>query len=444
MSKLQWTDLDVLRKILFPEITDWLVYAPGEIGEIEQEERICQTEDDLRCREQELEEYVLFNLSRQPIQRAKASVVVASGPRKGAYQLSYLCNTDGSIRWLYPSDNRSAYFLHLYSATGWRGNLLKRILKWGHGLGLGALLRHGVLSITIPEGQWRPSHLVSRDHTYAIFTGTKGENRKAVVAAGRDEKPDFFLKIPLTAAAQQLVSSEAEHLLALEKKPLTKWVIPQVRILGGALRLSNVQPSNTDSKSHLGPTHFLALQELWGRSKRQLLGDAESYQRINLALDTLQTLADHPEINCEHVAKIRHILKEEFRTLPKDTRWYMGLAHGDFTPWNMFTSRHRLHVFDWELARYEPIGFDLFHFVLQSGCLIHRQTAQQIMVEVEKVCKHAIWEDYPACSPREYWRYYLLRHISYYLPLYLQQSQLHEQVHWQVALWHDLLLLVEA
>lgn len=84
------------------------------------------------------------------------------------------------------------------------------------------------MSVSIPQGEWYPLHLFPTDHSFAILTGTKGENRKAVVATGTRSRPAFFLKIPLTDTAASLVRNEAECLTALEERALRTWVTPKV------------------------------------------------------------------------------------------------------------------------------------------------------------------------------------------------------------------------
>ncbi len=439
MSKLQLADISLLHKILFPEVEEWLIYAPNYDGALDDQKRLCRSQEELQVRELVCDRYVLFNLSDVQVYSSNAVAVVSTGQKRGAYQLAYLCNADGTVRWLYPNNDRSAYFLHLYSASGWRGTLLKQGLKWGHGLGLGPWLRHGSLSISIPSGKWTPSHLVPPTYSFAIFTGTKGGNRKAVIAAGKGKRPDFFLKVPLTCAAQKLVRNETVCLLELESLSHQYWVLPRARSIGDSLQLTNVQPEYLHSKTDLSPLHYDAINEFWSNSEKQPLASTISYQSLEGSLNTLDVLAGHPDLDAGRVAAVKKVLLEEWQGLSPYAEWRVSLAHGDFTPWNMYTTDSRLHVFDWELARYEPLGYDLFHFVLQSGCLIHRSSASQILDRVEEVCSHPIWQAFPSCDPHQYWRYYLLRHIAYYLPRYLQQAELHEQVRWQLNLWHDLL-----
>lgn len=45
-----------------------------------------------------------------------------------------------------------------------------------------------------------------------------------------------------------------------------------------------------------------------------------------------------------------------------------GLGHGDFSPWNMWFTGHRLLIWDWErLAADVPVGADLVHYKLQDA-----------------------------------------------------------------------------
>ena len=147
MDKLQAVDLDVLCQLLFPEISDWLVYAPNYGETAEAATYYCGTKEDLLRKAKNLSQFVLFNFSDENLIEANAEAIVSLGKRTGTYQLAVLCNPDGSIRWLYPKNDQSAYFLHLYSPSAWRGKLLKQVLKWGHRMYLGAWLRDGILSI---------------------------------------------------------------------------------------------------------------------------------------------------------------------------------------------------------------------------------------------------------------------------------------------------------
>ena len=46
-------------------------------------------------------------------------------------------------------------------------------------------------------------------------------------------------------------------------------------------------------------------------------------------------------------------------------------SHGDFCPWNLLKYDSTLQVFDWELAGYYPLGYDLFTFIFQTSFLLY-------------------------------------------------------------------------
>jgi hypothetical protein len=77
--------------------------------------------------------------------------------------------------------------------------------------------------------------------------------------------------------------------------------------------------------------------------------------------------------------------------LPEDVAYAIGrfirearrekgtIAHGDFAPWNLLMARDKWVLIDWERAGegYSPM-FDLFHYLVQSHCLLGRPTQGEI------------------------------------------------------------------
>lgn len=59
--------------------------------------------------------------------------------------------------------------------------------------------------------------------------------------------------------------------------------------------------------------------------------------------------------------------------------WPVTIEHGDFAPWNLLRTTEGLRAIDWEDARLEGFpGFDLVHFVIQTGVLMHHWTAERV------------------------------------------------------------------
>ena len=48
-------------------------------------------------------------------------------------------------------------------------------------------------------------------------------------------------------------------------------------------------------------------------------------------------------------------------------------AHGDFCPWNMMYSNNDILIYDWEMAGYYTLGYDLFTFIFQTKFLLEPQ-----------------------------------------------------------------------
>ena len=441
MRKPMPEDYPLLVRILFPEAAHWLVLADDAAPSTDLQAHWCEGMPELVESLAHCNNCVLINVSGQAVESDKILAEISFSQQAAGTQFAYFCNPDESLRWIFPSADASAYFLHLYSGSGWRGRALRQFLKWGFRLKLGRFLQHGVFSVRLREGQaWHlPYHSVP-EQQFAIFTGTKGENRKAVIATGPKHRPDDFYKLPLTEQAESLVMNEAEQLTRLANSPFSFWKIPKAAMEKGVLRVSNVQPTKSFSTTQLVPLHFQAIIELSTEQYAKPLHTTKSFQQIQYALEELESLPDHPQMDKQVLKEVREQLVLLNEQVDPFQSMVFSLAHGDFTPWNMFVGKNKLHVFDWELARQEPLAFDLFHFVLQSNCLIHRAEAAAVKQEVDHILQHSFWQAHRPCDPLQYWRYYLLRHLSYYLPRYLKQQDLHQQVHWQIKLWRDLLL----
>ena len=120
-----------------------------------------------------------------------------------------------------------------------------------------------------------------------------------------------------------------------------------------------------------------------------------------------------------------------------------SLAHGDFTPWNMYLSDNYVHLYDWELSRKGlPLFFDLYHYMYQSGVLLLRQNYQQILREISRSLRlpHSkrLCKQY-GLDLQYYHKLYLLYIISYYLRIYMDEESVHMQVHWLMNIWDQAL-----
>lgn len=356
----------------------------------------------------------------------------------------YVNNPDGSIRWLYPVGSRRPHFLRLYNGSGWRGRFFQLAFKMAFGLGLERLARSGTLHVFYknqsPLGG--PLSLCPWGNM-AVFTGTVGENRKAVVAFDDGAGERWFFKQPLTGAAAQLVQNERQVLAFLAELPLQKMVVPSAKPQGTGLLVSDVKPRAAANSFDLQPAHFEAVAELVGLSlELSPLASLPFWSEANHCLEALQTqpiLNDLPPSTVGRLIDRLLALRDELASEPLVPT---ALAHGDFTPWNMYLGPDRLHVYDWELAERLPLLHDVFHFIFQSGVMVKKQPFAEIRAAIFALKNKEKVQEMLVGEGRDFerlFRFYLLRNISYYLLKYLRQQPLHEQAHWQLAAWDEAL-----
>ncbi|GAB3041886.1 phosphotransferase [Spirosoma pulveris] len=68
-------------------------------------------------------------------------------------------------------------------------------------------------------------------------------------------------------------------------------------------------------------------------------------------------------------------------------------AHGDFCPWNMIVCEDKLFVYDWEMATYYPLGYDLFTYVFQTSFLLQPRISIESILEKNKGLLNLYFQD---------------------------------------------------
>ncbi len=358
----------------------------------------------------------------------------------------FVNNPDGSIRWLYPSDISEPVFLNLYNSSGWRGFVIKKIFQsafWG---GAKNWIKSGTVHV------FYKNKIVLDDlfekyaiNQYAIFTGTAGDDRKTVLALKNKNGAIWYYKIPLTQSAEKLVQNELSTLQFLNGFSFSKMDFPQAEAIGDGLMQSSVAQLKKYRNSFvLEPVHLEAIKELNKYTSEMVcLKDLpfweESSQNINV-------LEEQPVLNNMSVNTVKKII-ERLRMLRASIDPFMEIptliAHGDFTPWNMYLGKGKLYVYDWEFSERLPLLFDAFHFIVQSGVLIKRLPFSKIEEEIKALEKDKIIEGVLENQPVHFktlYQLYLLKNISYYMLKYIRQHDLHEQAHWLLEAWVGLLL----
>ena len=78
-----------------------------------------------------------------------------------------------------------------------------------------------------------------------------------------------------------------------------------------------------------------------------------------------------------------------------DVRLPLGLAHGDWTPWNVAWHKGTPWVWDWEYADFDvPIGMDVLQHAFQVELVRPGASVEQIVAEVDAAAKERLhWVD---------------------------------------------------
>lgn len=368
-------------------------------------------------------------------------------------RFGYVNNPDKTIRWIYPKTAKYPSFLTLYNASSFKAKLIKQAFIWTFRLGLHGRLTSGWFSFFYKNSLTiAPLLKEANAESYSIFTGTVGENRKAIIEINQNRRTTQFIKYPLSSNSFKLVEQEKNVLEQLAAYQFKNTVVPTLTPSNNknVAILSNVQPPRQSATlMELSPIHYQALGEWYKKTAQtQKIKTLPSFQQIEKCLKALVTRpAPVNDLDTDKIDELIEGLKQIYKKLKTVETLQTAVTHGDFTPWNMYVGKTKLHVYDWELSRNDlPLLFDAFHFIFQSNILIKRtpfQDFKSVLTGLKATSTLQLLGQTPAIKANlkekfdDYYDYYLLFNVGYYLNLYVRQAQLHLQAHWLIDTWHD-------
>jgi hypothetical protein len=185
----------------------------------------------------------------------------------------------------------------------------------------------------VPERAIRA--LIGDDALLAFNAGTHGPEQKPT-ALGWDGADYFFLKYAHTPPAVKNVKNEHETLQRIADLDFVPCVLGFFETDGAVLLKTSV-----------------------------VQGDGIPAELSSAVLNILDQLADRSA--------------GEGNDLSEDLRH--GFAHGDFCPWNMVQRDGKFWVYDWEMARIYPLGYDLFTYIFQTAFLLSPQKSIEAVIE---------------------------------------------------------------
>lgn len=232
----------------------------------------------------------------------------------------------------------------------------------------GAALRSRIRVHAVPGTDTIESFLATalgHEVVVSLYLGAARANRKPVLQLLTPQgQPVGFAKIGINPLTRALVQAEREALTRLGQASLRDVTVPRVLHYGewrelnvlvlSALpvwqRRRPVSPArlaaamNSVARSGGLRREPLAASSYWRELTGRLTATDEGAPRDKL-LGTLQTLSARAG----------------------DAPLALGSWHGDWTPWNMASTRSELLVWDWErFTDGVPLGFDALHYRLQQ------------------------------------------------------------------------------
>ena len=161
---------------------------------------------------------------------------------------------------------------------------------------------------------------------------------------------------------------------------------------------------------------------------------------VSWAQDCKSFLLNEDRIDCAQG------LKEKLRAVLEiygNSQVYCGPAHGDLTPWNVFQHSQDIGIVDWEHYNEElPVGFDLFHYFIQSHIHLHSERNsflfKTLSFEWDKLSS-SLGERGRNLDFGLYLASYLLVNCTAYIRQYQKKQVLSKNDEYAIVFWNKLL-----
>ena len=105
----------------------------------------------------------------------------------------------------------------------------------------------------------------------------------------------------------------------------------------------------------------------------------------------------------------------------------------------MYVGESKLHIYDWEMSQSDfPLLFDALHYFFQKGILIQKKNFTGIWEEIQSELQSKEAENLMKkfeVNIEKHFQLYLIYIVCYYLPKYISQPRLHDQVNWLISTW---------
>jgi len=450
-STVSLLDILLINRIIFPAPRLTIIFGEIPTNEFPPNEKVVfiQDETELTHFMAGIEtSFTLINYASELSINPKAfdlleGVIDLSKKSKSLYQKYFFINNpDGSIRWFFPKSNKTPCYLNLYNGSGWKANLFVKTSKFLSKIKGFSIISDGQFSVYQKNKKSFQTNFPKESFDeFAVFTGTIGENRKAIISLSKNGMVKQFIKIPLTKSSAKLVKNEFQQLSKLGRSIFETTVLPDVKYKGDQIMVTNIAPSLKNKNQNWSSIHWKSLKELYTNSyQKKSLNKTLFWNTINHGIQFLDGLYDCKNgLSEKSIQSLKRFVEQAIDQIDSTIPIPLGVGHGDFTPWNMYVGESKLHIYDWEMSQSDfPLLFDTFHYFFQKGILIQKKNYAGIWDEIQTALQSIEAQNLLAAfdvNIEKHFQLYLIYIVCYYLPKYISQPKLHDQVHWLVSTW---------
>ncbi len=351
----------------------------------------------------------------------------------------YINNPNGSIRWIYSLKNKTARFLNFYSQDSFRSKCIAVGFRALYFLGLRQFITAGTFTIYYKKKLELEKVVPNlRNTPHSLFMGTEGWGRTALVEVGERRRSSFFIKIPINEMGLKLLDKERSALNQFQGKFQTV-TTPKICVNHSKkpffITSNELSVGMKRSMTFLN-IHAKSLVELFERTKNNSkINETKIFAILLKNIECLKNSNDHPQYK-----RIAAMLTAIYQDISDKDSCVFSLAHGDFTPWNMFVGNKGIYLYDWEMHQLRiPALFDLFHFHYQTAMFSKGKNDDVLKSVVESINGTDLAKviEQNELDINFYYKCYLLCQISLRLPFIAEQESLSEDQKIVINQWES-------
>lgn len=212
----------------------------------------------------------------------------------------------------------------------------------------------------------------SPNNNFVVYTGAKSLYQKFTIQEmDCNNNIVSFYKIGQRVASKERIKNEYETLQFLTQYNFNYFTTPKIKdyynVLNSTILVQTQCESHYKKLATFNNLHKNSLKELNNKciktiSNEKLINNLKEQADI-LKKKNIKHIIPFIETIDKALTKFAKLLEFEIESK-------VVFSHGDFSPWNIFTNKKKLYIYDWEMGDYRLPLFDYFNFLYHKNFLI--------------------------------------------------------------------------